>query len=94
MAEGGEVRSKTGHETPGQVSRKIKGYDATPAEVEKRRVRHLNRAHAIKDGRVAVGDKKELDHKVPLSRNGSNGPSNVRVTTQHANRVKGSKLPK
>jgi hypothetical protein len=94
MAENGEVRSETGHRMPGQVTRKINTYDNTPAEVKKRRVRHLARAHAIKAGRVAKHDGKELDHVRPLSKGGSNAPSNTRVTTQHASRVKGSKLPK
>jgi 5-methylcytosine-specific restriction endonuclease McrA len=96
MAAGGEKRSPTSHRTPSQDRAKGRsgGYNETPKEIAKREERNLNRQHAIKDGRVAKPDGKELDHKFPLSRGGSNASSNVRVTTQHANRVKGSKLPK
>jgi 5-methylcytosine-specific restriction endonuclease McrA len=94
MAEKGEIRSKINHRTPTQEDRHWRKEDQKRQVVERREERHLARAHAIKDGRVAKHDGKELDHKIPLSKGGSNAPSNVAVTTRHANRVKGSKLPK
>lgn len=37
------------------------------------------------------GDPREVDHKVPLSKGGSNGKKNLRVTSRAANRKKGNK---
>lgn len=37
------------------------------------------------------GDGLEVDHKKPLSKGGSNAPSNRRVVTQKTNRKKGAK---
>lgn len=39
-----------------------------------------------KAGKVKKGDGKDVDHKVPLSKGGSNSPKNARVTTPSANR--------
>jgi 5-methylcytosine-specific restriction endonuclease McrA len=41
---------------------------------------------AVKAGKVKTGDGKDLDHKVPLSKGGSNKPSNLRVSTPSKNR--------
>jgi 5-methylcytosine-specific restriction endonuclease McrA len=40
----------------------------------------------MKAGRVAKGDGKDVDHKVPLSKGGSTNKSNLKVTSVHANR--------
>lgn len=39
-----------------------------------------------KEGRVAKGDNKDIDHVVPLSKGGSVGKSNLKVKTASANR--------
>lgn len=39
-----------------------------------------------KDGKVHKGDGKDVDHKKPLSKGGSNSKSNVRVVSASANR--------
>ena len=39
-----------------------------------------------KDGKVHKGDGKDVDHKKPLSKGGSNGKSNARVVSKGANR--------
>ncbi len=39
-----------------------------------------------KQGKVRPGDGKDVDHKKPLSKGGSNTPSNARVTSASANR--------
>ncbi len=44
------------------------------------------RRKAIKLGMVKRNDGKDLDHKVPLSKGGSNSLKNARVTTPSANR--------
>ena len=43
------------------------------------------------NARLKPGPGKEVDHKRPLSKGGSNGPSNTRVVTRAANRKKGAK---
>lgn len=40
-----------------------------------------------------VGDKYHVDHVIPLSRGGSNGPENIAVTCPHCNLSKHDKLP-
>ena len=39
-----------------------------------------------KAGKVAKGDGKDVDHKIPLKRGGGNGTNNLAVKTQTANR--------
>jgi 5-methylcytosine-specific restriction endonuclease McrA len=39
-----------------------------------------------KEGRVHKGDGKDVDHKVPLSKGGSNSKKNARVVSASANR--------
>ena len=44
------------------------------------------RREAVKASMVKTGDGKDLDHKKPLSKGGSNTLANIRVTTPEANR--------
>jgi hypothetical protein len=47
------------------------------------------RTAAIKSGKLSgAADPREIDHKVPLSRGGSNAPGNTRAVTRKANRQK------
>jgi hypothetical protein len=46
--------------------------------------RHRARRQALKLGMVKPGQ--DLDHKKPLSKGGSNSPSNFRARSPHANR--------
>jgi 5-methylcytosine-specific restriction endonuclease McrA len=57
----------------------IDGGSNTP-NAKRKRARRL----AVKLGMVKKGQ--DLDHKVPLSKGGSNNPSNFRATTPSANR--------
>jgi hypothetical protein len=41
----------------------------------------------VKEGRVRKGDGKDVDHKRPLSKGGSTGKGNLRVTSVHTNRA-------
>jgi 5-methylcytosine-specific restriction endonuclease McrA len=91
MAENNETRSKTSHRTHGQVTRQVKGYNHTPEQRQKRTDLTKNRREFIKEGRVAVGDHKDIDHKIPYSRGGSNAKTNLHVMTASANRRKGTK---
>ena len=56
-----------------------------PKNIKKRVERNKARRHAIKDGTVAKGDGKELDHIKPISKGGSSNKSNIRVTTKSKN---------
>lgn len=56
-----------------------------------RAARNKARAQAAKAGRVRKGDGMEVDHRRPLSRGGSNKPSNRRVVARRVNRRKGSR---
>tara|TARA_R100000664_G_scaffold29120_1_gene40775 strand:- start:35 stop:289 length:255 start_codon:yes stop_codon:yes gene_type:complete len=56
-----------------------------------RNMRNNARRRAIREGLVTKGDGKEVDHKTPLSKGGSNGRNNQRVVSRKTNRKKGTK---
>ena len=56
-----------------------------------RAARNQARKVAKREGRVKKGDGKEIDHKKPLSKGGSNAKSNQRVVSRSTNRKKGNK---
>jgi len=60
-------------------------YKAKPDQIEKRVQRNKARREAIREGRVSVGDGKELDHIIPLSNGGRNTKSNIRITSKSKN---------
>ena len=62
-------------------------YHGKPDQIKARSERNQARA---KMG-LKVGDKREVDHKVPLSKGGSNSTRNLRVVSQRTNRTKGAK---
>lgn len=55
-------------------------------EKKNRAKRNAARRRAEAAGKVSKGDDKEVDHKRPLSKGGSNSKSNCRVTTTASNR--------
>lgn len=61
-------------------------YNATPEATSKRVKNNQARAEAIKTGKARVGDGKDVDHKTPLSKGGSNSASNLRVVPASQNR--------
>lgn len=67
--------------------KEYKEYHGKPAQIKARAQRNAARA---KLG-LKVGDPREADHKVPLSKGGSNSTRNLRVVSRHTNRTKGSK---
>ncbi len=67
-----------------------KEYDEYHGTAEQRRNRS-NRNKARRKVGLKKGDPREVDHKRPLSKGGSNGRSNLRITSKRTNRVKGSK---
>jgi 5-methylcytosine-specific restriction endonuclease McrA len=61
-------------------------FNARPEETAKRVKNNAARRELIKEGRVKVGDKKDVDHIRPLEDGGGNARSNLRVTTEAVNR--------
>lgn len=56
-----------------------------PSRLKDRVKRVQARREAISDGRVSKHDGRQLDHKRPLSKGGSNSRSNLRVTSAASN---------
>lgn len=71
-------------------------HHASPQAKKERAMRNAARRRAMKNGQVRKGDSLEVDHIRPLSKGGSNSPSNTRVISRKANRKrkKGSSRPK
>ena len=67
-----------------------KEYEEYHGKPEQKRNRN-NRNKARRKMGLKTGDPREVDHKRPLSKGGSNGRSNLRITSKRTNRVKGSK---
>ena len=86
MAEGGEKRSKTSHRTPSQIKRHGRTYQAKPTQKKNRAQRNGARAKMMKEGRVSKGDGKDVHHKKPLRKGGSNAKSNLAVMSKSKNR--------
>ena len=61
-------------------------YNATAEATAKRVQNNQARAQAIKQGKAKVGDGKDVDHKKPLSKGGTNSASNLRVVDASTNR--------
>jgi|TARA_R110000796_G_scaffold7338_3_gene25210 5-methylcytosine-specific restriction endonuclease McrA len=62
-------------------------YHKLPKQRKNNNARHRAR-YAMK---LKPGDKREVDHKKPLSKGGSNKRSNLRLVSRRTNRRKGAK---
>ena len=62
-------------------------YHSKPEQIKNRAARNAAR----KKMGVKVGDPREVDHKKPLSKGGSNSTKNLRVVSRTTNRKKGNK---
>lgn len=74
---------------PKSTARKLeyqKAYNARPEEVAKRVKNNAARREAIQEGRVKVGDGKDVAHKKSLENGGSNAPGNLSVESRAKNR--------
>lgn len=67
-----------------------KEYQNYHSKPEQRKNRSLRNQARRKMG-LKVGDPREVDHKKPLSKGGSNSKSNLRVVSRKTNRTKGNK---
>ena len=63
-----------------------RAYNARPENVKKRVLNNAARRELIRDGRVRVGDSKDVDHARPLDKGGTNARDNLRVQSQTDNR--------
>jgi hypothetical protein len=61
-------------------------YHGTPKAKKQRAARNKARREAEKEGTVHKGEGKEVEHKTPLSKGGSNDKSNRRVVSRKTNR--------
>lgn len=89
MAEGGEKRDPSSHRTPTQIRRQTKGHAAKPAQVAKRVKNNQARAAVKKKRGAAAIAGKDVGHKKPLSKGGSNKMSNLAIQTKKKNRGHG-----
>ncbi len=60
-------------------------YKETPAQIHARVLRNKARRELLKEGKVHIGDGKEVDHIRPLSKGGSGARSNLRVVSASTN---------
>lgn len=65
---------------------------SSPKAIKLRAARVKARRAAQAAGKVSKGDGKDVDHKTPLSKGGSKGIANTRVTSRKANRSAGGKM--
>jgi len=68
-----------------------KRFHASPKAKKDRAARNNARRRLEREGLVKKGDGKHVDHKIPLSKGGSNGRSNLRVVSAKTNLRKGAK---
>jgi hypothetical protein len=68
-------------------AKEYKDFHGQPEQIAARSQRNAARA---KVG-LSVGDKRECDHKNPISNGGSNRKDNLRAMTRSTNRKKGAK---
>lgn len=63
-----------------------KAYNARPEETAKGVERRRTRRHMITEGQVAIGDGKDISHKVAMENGGKSVPSNLKVQDESKNR--------
>ena len=61
-------------------------YQGTDEQKRNRAKRNSARRKLAREGRVSKGDGKDVDHKKPISKGGTNGGSNLRVVDSAKNR--------
>ncbi len=81
------VRSPTGHRTLEQSRGASAKYAAQPQQRKNRAKRNAARAAMKKSGAKVAG--KDVGHKRPLSKGGSNAKSNLKVQSRAKNRGHG-----
>lgn len=67
--------------------REYRLYHSSPLQIRAR----VERKRARKKMGLKKGDPREVDHKVPLSKGGSNGRGNLSIKSRRDNRSKGAR---
>lgn len=62
-------------------------YNAEPQHIKERDARNAARRTLMKTGAVRVGDGKDVDHIVPISKGGTNVAGNLRAVSVKRNRT-------
>lgn len=73
--------------TPRDYKQEYKDFHGKPEQIANRSKRN----QARREVGLAKGDKREVDHKVPLSKGGGNGKGNLRAVSKQENRAKAAK---
>ena len=73
---------------PRDYGKEYETYHAAPQQKKNRAARNTARRQETVKGNVKKGDGMEVDHKKPLSKGGTNNPSNRQILTRKANREK------
>ena len=68
-------------------------YNKRPEEKEKGVERRRLRREMIREGKVKIGDGKDIDHKHMLDKGGAHGQGNARVMSPEENRAWRKKHP-
>jgi hypothetical protein len=68
---------------------RMKAYNARPEQLKNRAERNAARRKMIEKGAVSKGDGKDVDHKRPISKGGTNSDGNLRVVDKSKNRGHG-----
>ncbi len=66
--------------------KEVAKYTSKPSVVKKRTEQNAARRQMEKEGLVKKGDGKDVDHRTPLSKGGTNNRSNLRVVPASENR--------
>lgn len=66
--------------------KEYENYQGKPEQIRNRAERNAARREMEKSGRVHKGDGRDVDHKRPMAKGGSNDRSNLRVTNKSDNR--------
>lgn len=68
---------------------RMKAYNARPEQLKNRAARNAAREKLMKKGIVKKGDGKDVDHKKPISKGGTNAAGNLRAVPKSVNRGHG-----
>ena len=71
---------------PRPYKKEYEQYHSSEEQKKNRAKRNAARNEMEKKGAVKKGDGKDVDHKKPLSKNGTNKKSNLRVVNKSSNR--------
>lgn len=88
MAGNGKNKRSSSNEKTGRDYSYDKEYQSSPEQIKNRVKRNKARRMMEKEGKVRKGDGKDVDHKKPIKKGGSNSKSNLQVIHKSKNRAK------